>query len=106
MTGDDTRAAAQTVKLLLKSAPGASPAGEPLSRDLVLPGSATIREVKEWVQSTWPGRPNADGIRCVHSGRIVQDDETVRLLDAAVGARRGTLLTSVRPCAAAYRGPP
>ena len=95
MTDDDTRAAAQTVKLLLKSAPGASPAGEPLSRDLELPDSATIREVKEWVQSTWPGRPNVDGIRCVHGGRIVHDNETVRLLDAAVGARHRLLLTPV-----------
>lgn len=56
----------------------------------------SVRRIKAAVQASWPGKPSADGIRLIHAGRILGDDELVASL-VKLGQTEAYLHLVVRP---------
>lgn len=50
----------------------------------------TVLALKNMIESTWPGAPRADGMRCIRSGRILGDSELLGQLAQMVSVKPNT----------------
>lgn len=47
------------------------------TRLMTVSADATIKQVKANIETTWPGRPKAEGMRCIRAGRLLSDEDVV-----------------------------
>jgi len=57
----------------------------------------TVFSLKRNIERTWPGAPRADGMRCIRSGRILQDSELLAQLAQNVSALNRPSLAMPHP---------
>lgn len=63
------------VRLSIKCPSSEAPNSE--GEILSVSASTTIAQVKKQIETTWPGRPKAEGMRCIRAGRLLDDAESV-----------------------------
>jgi hypothetical protein len=63
--------------LPLSSSLSSSTLGAGALDSLAVAPHTTIAQVKRHIEAAWPGRPRAEGMRCIRAGRLMQDEETV-----------------------------
>jgi hypothetical protein len=99
--------------LPLSSSLSSSTLGAGALDSLAVAPHTTIAQVKRHIEAAWPGRPRAEGMRCIRAGRLMQDEETVegmggvstREVERRSGGSRAEAWGETRDTREAGRGP-